>query len=411
MTPSENQYLSSDRQDPSSRNETGTYSFPNAPALREVGGTVRLSNSSLRTGQRSACIPVHQGTGTSLDDLDPSLAWTRTQPSSHRVSARQTLNLPNSIFQNQPSEDQVSGLQNDSSHPILPTSSFLPSLPVTSLFPDIVTALPTRDNPYHNLSPGRQFDTNRYLLSTTQPSMFRNSTQSRQETLHQVSSQSNVNRNSYVTENPQTGKTFDGLVDDIRQHQLLPLILKRAYESSLGISPFINDQKTKDELRRASRKSEFIEDKSRRAGVQEALKQVDTVDFFFCLLNAALKSLAADFQPPISSILHNTLSSCAQLPKSRGQGTDSPTTTVGSPIEQTYDPTLAGSARPKLSDYARNRLDEWFNDNFQNPYPTKEQKLLLARDCGIKFNQVSSAQRYKSGVSLTKFSKGQQLLR
>ncbi len=183
------------------------------------------------------------------------------------------------------------------------------------------------------------------------------------------------------------GRTFDGLVDDILQHPSFPLIFKGAYQSSTGIPPKITDARTADAIQLASEKSEAIEEAARSIGVHETLERVNTIDFFFCVLNAAFKSLQAELQPPLSSSLHSTMNSCAQAPANGG--------TLGSFGSANAPPTPDSlpddSMKSKLSEYARNRLEEWFVEHFSNPYPTKEEKMMLAQECELTIGQVSPA--------------------
>ncbi len=181
------------------------------------------------------------------------------------------------------------------------------------------------------------------------------------------------------------GRIFDGLVEDILQHPSFPLMFEGTYKSSTGIPPNIDDIRTQAALRRASEKSREIESNARAMGVQDALKRANSIDFFFCLLHAAFKSLQSEMQPPIPSSLHTTMNACAKLPDDvwmRGS--------EGSPIESPIlDSTADDSTRSKLSKHARNRLEEWFIEHFNNPYPTKEEKIMLAQECELTIGQVS----------------------
>lgn len=173
------------------------------------------------------------------------------------------------------------------------------------------------------------------------------------------------------------------------QDPSLLLIFKGAYETTTGFSPTINDCRTKDAIRRASAKLELIAQTSRRIGVRETLEKFDSVDFFFCVLDTAFKSLQAEIQPPIPSILHNTMSSCSKLPHQiPAMRNDKSPIYSGTQNSQSKGQTLDGPQRAKLSDSARERLEQWFQNNFEHPYPTKEQKLQLAQECAMRIGQV-----------------------
>ncbi len=201
-------------------------------------------------------------------------------------------------------------------------------------------------------------------------------------------------------ERPRSEQTFSGLVQHVLHHPLLPLVFKGTYETATNTAPSIADRRTEEAIRRALAETDRIEALSRRDGLMAVMGDVQGMDLFFTVLVAAFRALQGPLQPPIPSPLHSMISVCAKLPE----------TNVGSPIESTSEPSppLKGknpnAGRPKISEEARQILDDWFQKNFENPYPTDAQKRELARKCGLQLNQVCCTSRF-SVQSLTHSSR------
>lgn len=199
-------------------------------------------------------------------------------------------------------------------------------------------------------------------------------------------------------ERPRSETTFQGLVQNVLHHPSLPLIFKATYETSLGTNLHVSDRRANDAIKRAMMEMERIEAISRREGVASVAKSFAAIDLFFSVLLCAFKALQSEDQPPIPSPLHTIINVCAKLSDNNANG-------VGSPVESTSTPSppqqnhqqcktagasnnMAPTVRPKLSDEARQILENWFQDNFANPYPTDAVKKELAHRCGLQLNQV-----------------------
>ena len=189
--------------------------------------------------------------------------------------------------------------------------------------------------------------------------------------------------------------TFDDLVRNILHHRMFPLIFKGVYETANGSSPVILNRRSDESVRRTSRESEQIAVTARHDGMKAATKNIEPIDTFFAAINAAFNSLQSAEQPPIPAPLHSMISACEQAPiQSRTVNSDA----SSNPSQQwenrnnhnaTNNSNDHSVIRPKLSDGSRQKLEQWFNEHFENPYPTDSEKRDLARACGLQLNQVS----------------------
>lgn len=90
------------------------------------------------------------------------------------------------------------------------------------------------------------------------------------------------------------------------------------------------------------------------------------LDLYFSALTKAMSVMQKEPSPLTSDIMN----ACQEVIRSRSAPSDASCAEVGSD--------------------ARIILDAWFNEHFENPYPTREEKKELMNLCGIRVNQVNN---------------------
>ncbi len=178
-------------------------------------------------------------------------------------------------------------------------------------------------------------------------------------------------------------QTFDSLIGIVLNHPMFPLIFKGVCETTTGKTPVIKNKASKVLLQRTVEKVEEHETLCRKIGWLNAQRFMNGVDLFFTVFNAAFKSLQSDERPPIPGPLHATIRASGQCERAKDADLIKE---FASHFNCESTDTYAKRARP--SDAARRRLENWFNENYKNPYPTPEQKQQLADECGIAMEQV-----------------------
>ena len=111
----------------------------------------------------------------------------------------------------------------------------------------------------------------------------------------------------------------------------------------------------------------------------ESLKIHERVDIFFAVFHAAFKSQLSDARPQIFA--RYNFRKCATWWR-HGRNLNQQFS-----LQFNCQITVTREKRAKPSAAAR-RLDNWFTENFKNPYPTTEQKHQLVSGCGTAMKQV-----------------------
>lgn len=182
----------------------------------------------------------------------------------------------------------------------------------------------------------------------------------------------------------QNQQTFDSLVQDVLCHRLFPLVFKGVYETCNGTTPVVKETRSAESITRATEESIQVMARFRSSGLSSLKLNHQRIELMLSVLVEAFKSLQSDTRPAIRAQLHSIISACAIEPKQ-----------AEVPLQNKFrsppwvKPTSAsGKAKFKLNATARMILETWFENNFTNPYPNEQTKMQLARDCGLKLNQV-----------------------
>ena len=192
-------------------------------------------------------------------------------------------------------------------------------------------------------------------------------------------------------------QSFDSLVRNVLHHRMFPLIFKGVYETSVGLAPLIKNRRCEDGIRRTIHESDAIEVRARREGVTAATRNIEAIDMFFAVMNAAFNALQSADQPPIPAPLHAMITACERVSEESRTANSDASSNPQHWETQNNNGNNNNVVRPKLSDEARQILELWFNEHFENPYPTDAEKRELARQCGLQLNQVS---RYRNTLSI-----------
>ncbi len=229
-----------------------------------------------------------------------------------------------------------------------------------------------------------------YVAPRLRPLYPENVTQPRSICSIRVPSSRNIQKQSEHGSYTQPGasgseQTFDSLIEIVLNHPMFPLIFKGVCETTTGKTPVIDNTRSKVLLEQTVEKVEEYETLCREQGLLNAQQYMNGVDLYFAVFNAAFKSLQSDEQPSIPAPLHAMIFASGRRERQKNAGTTDEFNSHSN--RQTTD---TPAKRPKPSDAARKRLDDWFKDNYKNPYPTAEEKQQLAHECGIAMEQVST---------------------
>lgn len=208
--------------------------------------------------------------------------------------------------------------------------------------------------------------------------------------VHRVSrTQSNMKREDSIQngKRPRCEPTFMGLVQIMLHHPLLPLIFKGTFEAATGLAPNLEDRRSIDAINRAMKETAKIEEISKNIGLRTMMHDKEGVDLFLVVLLNALNTLRDSNQVPISAPLDSMITACSRKPENLV------TFKVGSPVRSAsppLTPSFVINTRTKLGDDARRILSKWFDDHYDNPYPTEAEKLQLAKECDLQLNQINN---------------------
>lgn len=158
--------------------------------------------------------------------------------------------------------------------------------------------------------------------------------------------------------------SFDRLLSEIVTHPAAALLMHSAFTTASGGDAPSVDGPSGAALRDVEAKIHRIVDIARVDGIAEACRHSSSLDVFLAAFYSSIKMMRGNPVQP----LHATLTACAAKPA----------------VESVM------TTRPKLSASARDKMEKWFNDHFENPYPTDEEKKNLAEECGIHLNQVNN---------------------
>ena len=226
------------------------------------------------------------------------------------------------------------------------------------------------------------------VASRLRPSLLENVAQVRKVRSIGLPSANNLQKLPEHGSHVQTGlsgseQTFDSLIGIVLNHPMFPLIFKGVRETTTGKTPVMESRTSQVLLERTVEKAEEHETLCRKMGLPNAQRFMNGVDIFFAVFNAAFKSLQSDVRAPIQGPLHAMICASGQR---GGANAVSPTNEFSDHFN--CQTTVTPEKRAKPSAAARRRLDNWFTENYKNPYPTPEQKVQLARECGIAIKQV-----------------------
>lgn len=183
--------------------------------------------------------------------------------------------------------------------------------------------------------------------------------------------------------------TFDNLVQTMLQHPLLPLIFKATYEVCSDASPIITDARSEKVIQFALNKSARVQRLARNVDANSQMNS-EGVEVFLVALHTALNSLRAPVQPR-PAVLHSMITACMpQTLPSPPTNFVIPDKTVVKRCSSPTSPTFVNTSKPKLGGKARKILDAWFDAHFDSPYPTENEKLVLARECNLQLNQINN---------------------
>ncbi len=186
---------------------------------------------------------------------------------------------------------------------------------------------------------------------------------------------------------PRSESNFLGLVQIMLYHPLLPLIFKGTYEASTGSALILEDEQSAESVHRALEESSKLAEISKNIGLRTMIHDKEGVDLFFVVLHTVLNQLRDSNHLPISSTLDSMMSACAKGPERASS------LKRGSPIWSTSPittPSFIINTRTKLGENARKVLDKWFQDHYDDPYPSEEEKIRLADECDLQLNQINN---------------------
>ena len=172
----------------------------------------------------------------------------------------------------------------------------------------------------------------------------------------------------------------------ILAHPMLAVIFKKVYQTFTRFAPFIPDEKCTQVLRQAVEKSEAIERESRKAGIQNVEKGSLNVNFFFSALNAAFGTLQSSTKAVESKVLQSMISACSSArhdATTRRRVESLAKDNATKYPEWVLNSKSRGVPRPKLSAFAKQTLEKYYMDHYDEPFPTFAEKLELAQVCNI----------------------------
>jgi len=192
---------------------------------------------------------------------------------------------------------------------------------------------------------------------------------------------------------------YKDLVKSILEHPAFPLVFCGVYEASTGTAPVISNTRAQKSLAEATSNCQQLEAYVHKVGVSTACTSSDSIEVFMCGLISAMNALNNPRAPSIPAPLHDTIRACGNQPQipmveptpipqmfNSSSGSEIPL-----PYHQTSNvPPIIQTSRPKLNESAKKYLENWFNEHFENPYPTDAEKKKMARECGLRVNQVNN---------------------
>ncbi len=190
-------------------------------------------------------------------------------------------------------------------------------------------------------------------------------------------------RDNFFSRAIQSYESFDSLVKLALSHPIFPLLFRGVFAAVNGNAPSIVNVRSEMMFRQVEEKAEHLQISYGRTGMQNQHMQPDEIDLLFTALYGALKSLQSEEHPPITVPLYQMMCACGNL-----EGTKRAKLIPHSSLPMDK---LAPAFPLKYREQSRSArwlLENWLNENYQNPYPTREQKLKLARECKMTLEQV-----------------------
>ncbi|PXF43904.1 Pre-B-cell leukemia transcription factor 3 [Gracilariopsis chorda] len=178
---------------------------------------------------------------------------------------------------------------------------------------------------------------------------------------------------------------YNALVASIARHPFFVLLFKRVFAAT-GTHPFDADATLSDVLSASERKAMAVRHGAETRGVSGAVSHFSAVDVFLSALLTALSDVRCGFPSVANDTLRHALVTVSNSQRLGGSSRGA----LSVWKDERHIHKGVSSGRTPLSEKAKAALERWFHENLENPYPTIEQKLELARTCSMSLNSVNN---------------------
>lgn len=292
-----------------------------------------------------------------------------TQHDSHGATAHPTLNIPRGASPLHPVAQQVQQSPNVSVPQQSPESN---ERTLNNAHSSHMTNSQTQYAPRDPRAPGLlSRPTGLDTRATTQPNGV---SHNHRETVTQQDIPMTPRSLNGAPSVPLEAPTFDGLVQEMLGHPALAVAIQLAFQAGgAGAVTVSEENGAAEALRAAERRSQDLAQMASEIGIETACKRSSSLEVFLSALVSALGEVP-DVIPKLTPTLRETLTACEGAVAASSSSGDA----------------SGNGTRCKLSAGAREILETWFNDHFENPYPNDEEKHALAAKCDIHLNQVNN---------------------
>lgn len=188
--------------------------------------------------------------------------------------------------------------------------------------------------------------------------------------------------------------SFQGLVEHVLDHPSLALMVKKVLEAPNNGDVEVRGAEA--ELDSVNRQVRALANITAETGsVDQTCRTVETVDVFFAAMMTALETVKnnpdIDMPPALRSVIQTTgdltQGAVDDASLQAAANKDTYPNIFEKPPPVAEEPT---EPKTKIGSRARGILMRWFEDHFDNPYPSEEEKKRLAIECGIQTKQVNN---------------------